>query len=460
MSDKQGRGKKRPKSYYLKCAHKKVQHGNSLDTDMRGFLVTCNGNEKQAVREMYNLLNEYADNLYGPEETTSAAEQKDSDNSDSEDEDLEAAMKKEVDAIKQVKTKERRFQNTNTKSRNTIFIKTILEDPSTLAHTILSDICASGVQKSRYAIRMLPIAEICKARLDDMEACGKVLFKKYFETPFGSGLSYTTVFTRRNNNEISREAVIPKLGHIVKDFNPLHRVNHVNPDYVILVEIIGKLCCMSVVKDFFKFKKYNLIEVSKIKAIATADKTNKSNTEGDPPCAENEEEVAKTSDDSKTVKDEGPDVCNPTETCSTLEETAKLETNDTLNIENLETYPEIEDCNAETAKQEETSCKNLSRKRKGESLSRESTVVMENVGKGDYPDLLKTHTVVMKDLIRSETVVMESLPKSETIIMKSMERKESVMDALSKGESVMDMGTTSESVMEVLTTKESVMDSF
>jgi hypothetical protein len=61
MSEKQGRGKKRPKSYYLKCAHKKVKHGNSLDIDMRGFLVTCNGNEKQAVREMYNLLNEYAD---------------------------------------------------------------------------------------------------------------------------------------------------------------------------------------------------------------------------------------------------------------------------------------------------------------------------------------------------------------------------------------------------------------
>ncbi|XP_076075097.1 THUMP domain-containing protein 1-like [Mytilus galloprovincialis] len=445
MSDKQGRGKKRPKSYYLKCAHKKVSHGNNLDTDMRGFLVTCNGNEKQAVREMYNLLNEYADKLYGPEENTNAADQNNSDNSDSEDEDLEAAMKKEVDAIKQVRTKERRFQNTNTKSRNTIFIKTILDDPSTLAHTILSDICTNGVQKSRYAIRMLPIAEICKARLDDMEACGKSLFKKYFETPFGTGLSYTTVFTRRNNNEISRETVIPKLGHIIKDFNPLHRVNHVTPDYVILVEIIGKLCCLSVVKDFFKFKKYNLIEASKIKAIAAAEKDNKSNTGG---------ENVEVSDASETVKDEGPDVCIPTETGSTPKETAALETNDTLNLEN----PELQDCNAEVAKQEENRGINQSRKRKGESLSRESTVVMDNVSKGDYPDLLKTHTVVMKDLERSETVVMASLPKSETIIMESM--TESVMDALSKGESVMDMGASSESVMEVLTTKESVMDSF
>lgn len=34
---------------------------------MKGFLVTCNNNEKGAVRDAYNILNEYADKLYGPE---------------------------------------------------------------------------------------------------------------------------------------------------------------------------------------------------------------------------------------------------------------------------------------------------------------------------------------------------------------------------------------------------------
>ena len=68
MSD-QKRGKKRPKSYYIKCAAggKKTKCENDLDVGMRGFLVTCNKYEKETVREMYNILNEYADNLYGPE---------------------------------------------------------------------------------------------------------------------------------------------------------------------------------------------------------------------------------------------------------------------------------------------------------------------------------------------------------------------------------------------------------
>ena len=62
------KGKKRPKSYYIKCAKGKRQKRiNDLDVGMKGFLITCNTHEKEAVRESYNILNEYADKLYGPE---------------------------------------------------------------------------------------------------------------------------------------------------------------------------------------------------------------------------------------------------------------------------------------------------------------------------------------------------------------------------------------------------------
>lgn len=69
MSD-QKRGKKRPKSYYIKCAAggKKPRKSNVMSAGMKGFLVTCNKYERETVREMYNLLNEYADIMYGPEQ--------------------------------------------------------------------------------------------------------------------------------------------------------------------------------------------------------------------------------------------------------------------------------------------------------------------------------------------------------------------------------------------------------
>lgn len=62
------KGKKRPKSYYIKCANKKPKKDVwKLEPGIKGFLVSCNSNERGAVRDAYNLLNEYADKLYGPE---------------------------------------------------------------------------------------------------------------------------------------------------------------------------------------------------------------------------------------------------------------------------------------------------------------------------------------------------------------------------------------------------------
>lgn len=41
---------------------------NKLEPGMRGFLATCsNHDESKCVREIYNLLNEYADRMIGAE---------------------------------------------------------------------------------------------------------------------------------------------------------------------------------------------------------------------------------------------------------------------------------------------------------------------------------------------------------------------------------------------------------
>ena len=68
MSESKKQGQKRKKSYYVQCSHKKgASRLQALEPGMRGFLITCNNREKEAVREAYNLLNEYADQLYGQE---------------------------------------------------------------------------------------------------------------------------------------------------------------------------------------------------------------------------------------------------------------------------------------------------------------------------------------------------------------------------------------------------------
>lgn len=172
-------------------------------------------------------------------------------------------MKKEVYEIKESKHELRRFQNANTKAKNLIFIRTTLPDPSQLAHSILSDLSQTKVQKSRYAIRLLPIAGTCRAEEDEVKRLGKELFTPIFQTPFGEGYNFSIIVKIRNNNGLGRDSVIPALASIIKDLNPLHRVNHDKPDFVVLVEVAQSVCCLGIVKDFFKFKKYNLQEVVK-----------------------------------------------------------------------------------------------------------------------------------------------------------------------------------------------------
>ncbi|XP_062576760.1 THUMP domain-containing protein 1-like [Saccostrea cucullata] len=275
MSEK--KGKKRPKSYYIKCANKKPKRDVwKLEAGMKGFLITCNNNEKAAVRESYNILNEYADKLYGPEKETSDMRNEEDSEEEEDEEDIEKAMMKEVNEIKEKKLTQRRFQNTNTKAKNCIFIRTTLSDPSQLAHSILSDLSETKVQKSRYAIRLLPISGSCRAEEADVKKLGKELFTPIFETPYGEGYSFSITVKVRNNNRLGRDSLIPALAGIIKELNPLHRVSHDNPDFVILVEVIQSVCCVGIVKDFFKFRKYNLQEIVK-KSVESKEKSEELN---------------------------------------------------------------------------------------------------------------------------------------------------------------------------------------
>lgn len=85
------KGKKRPKSYYIKCSKqgKQPKFDYSLKSGMKGFFITHNRREREALREGYGFLNEVADTLYGPENPTESE-------SESESEDIEKAISKEI----------------------------------------------------------------------------------------------------------------------------------------------------------------------------------------------------------------------------------------------------------------------------------------------------------------------------------------------------------------------------
>ncbi|XP_025967853.2 THUMP domain-containing protein 1 [Dromaius novaehollandiae] len=261
--------KRRPKAHFAAAARAKRARGGGgrqLEAGMRGILITCNMNERKCVGEAYSLLGEYGDLLYGPEqfsdqeERLSGSEREEEEEDD--DDDVEAALKKEVDQIRaSTEQKLRRFQSVESGANNVVFIRTRGIEPENLVHHILKDMHTTKKKKTRVILRMLPISGTCKAFMEDMKKYTETFFEPWFKAP-NKG-TFQIVYKARNNSHMSREEVIKELAGIVGSLNPENKVDLNNPQYTIVVEIIKNVCCLSVVRDYVLFRKYNLQEVVK-----------------------------------------------------------------------------------------------------------------------------------------------------------------------------------------------------
>lgn len=307
-----GKNGKRPKSYYIQCAKKaKTDDGKSLRANLKGFLCTCNDREKDCVREAYNLLNEYADQLYGKEDFTeiekwdaemkqkmeglegkissgseansgdkeSESKQSDKeivanknkDSDESEDEmDIEAAISAEVSDLKQQNKKipkvapglastprpKRRFHQIRSGANNCIFIGTTLEDPLELSKKIMDDILDKQQQRTRRLIRMLPVQKTCKAVKENIEKAARELAEKCLA---GTKQRYCIVYKVRNNHSLNRDEILQGICKVIQDVAPGCEADLKTPEIALNVEIIKTICCISLLPDYFsKYKKYNL----------------------------------------------------------------------------------------------------------------------------------------------------------------------------------------------------------
>ena len=252
--------RKARKQAYFKAVKKskKYEAGRVLKEGMTGFLLTCNNREKEAVREAYNLLNQYADSLFGPERKTEEKE----DVLDCDD--IDSALDKEKESLQSEASEdraERRFQQVESGANNCIFIKTSLDKPDQLVDNIVTDIIQSKTQKSRFILRLLPILGTCKAYEKNMEEMAENVLSSSLKTI--SGTTYSVLFKTRNNNQVKRDDVFRIIGSVMRSQTQPWTVELDDPDICIVVEIIRTVCCLGIVTDFYKKKKYNLVELVK-----------------------------------------------------------------------------------------------------------------------------------------------------------------------------------------------------
>lgn len=282
MSAMQNESRKRSKKRFVAGQQKKRWKGSrELEVGMQGILITCNMNERKCTAEAFNLLNEYADKLYGPEKLFHGNGSSSEEEEAEEEEDVDVALKKEVSQLQASGAKqERRFQALDSGANNVIFIKTQNLESDKLVHHILSDLHTTKKKKSRVILRMLPVTGTCKAFQEDMLKYLTTFLEPWFKAP--NCATYQIAFKARNSSHNKRDEIIKSIAGLVGKLNPKNKVDLTNPELTIIVEVIKAVCCISVVKDYTLYRKYNVQEVVKEdvpKSDATTAKTDTNATE-------------------------------------------------------------------------------------------------------------------------------------------------------------------------------------
>ncbi|CAJ1054006.1 THUMP domain-containing protein 1 [Xyrichtys novacula] len=308
MSAVPNESRKRSKKRYGGGQPNKRFKSSSLEVGMEGILITCNMNERKCTAEAFNLLNEYADQIYGPEKFQDNSESSSKEEEEDEEEDVAEALKKEVSQLQASGTKqERRFQACDSGANNVIFIRTRNLESDKLVHHILSDLHTTKKKKSRVILRMLPVTGTCKAFQDDMVKYLTTYLEPWFKTP--NCATYQITFKARNSSHNKRDEIIKSIAALVGKLNPKNKVDLTNPELTIIVEVIKSVCCISVVKDYTLFRKYNVQEVVKEdtpKSDVTTAKTETNTAEEKEKCVTEE-----TNEEEKKGKDENGDKSTP-----------------------------------------------------------------------------------------------------------------------------------------------------
>lgn len=221
-----------------------------LDINMKGFLCSCNNREKECISEAYNILNKYAE-LLKPLET--AEQEMEKDKSDVQDD-----LLSELSKLKS-ETKTKTFQLVESGAKNFLFIKTTLENTVELATKIVSDIYITKNQQTKFLIRLVPIEITCKAYVKEIENAFKPLAEKYFTQ---EAKTFSVAYNHRNNNNLKRDEVIDIVANVITQIRPDNKVDLKSPELVVMVEVIKGIALLSVIPDYIKYKKFNLLAIS------------------------------------------------------------------------------------------------------------------------------------------------------------------------------------------------------
>ncbi|KAF8813183.1 hypothetical protein BYT27DRAFT_7131755 [Phlegmacium glaucopus] len=227
-----------------------------------GVWVSCvKGKEKQTIGEVYELFESIASELWPiidvAHESHSEDEEPDTELS------LEAQIANEVSAIKRPRSQNpaQRFANCQTNTPCVIFISCKPPvDPVELVVKYIKTVETTGITRTRYTHRLVPVSGTCVANLPEIQALCRHTVKDFFDRHGDSKFRYKIELRVRNHTTIPRPTLIQHIAQCVPEG---HIVDLDNPQIFILVEVFKSICGISIVEDYYRLQKFNVMEIAR-----------------------------------------------------------------------------------------------------------------------------------------------------------------------------------------------------
>jgi len=232
--------------------------------DGPGIWVTCvKGKEKQTVGELYDLFESLSAEMWPGVRERNGSDNEDDHDETASDEDgdlsIETRIAKEI-AVIQRPRREQLFANCQTNTPCVIFISCKSPiDPVKLVATHVENVQKTGVTRTRYTHRLIPVSDTCLANIPEMKSLCRRIFALFFAKDTEKKYSYKIDLRVRNHNTLPRPTIIQEVASCVPEG---HTVDLENPEVFILVEVFKSVCGISIVQDYYRFQKFNVMEIA------------------------------------------------------------------------------------------------------------------------------------------------------------------------------------------------------
>ncbi|CAI4222750.1 unnamed protein product [Auanema sp. JU1783] len=223
-----------------------------VEGGLSGLLVTCDGLEKQALAEMYNLIDSILDGEQSSDKPTNVDE-----SADSGDEDIADSIKRICNDTRDNKTKLRRCKQRPTGVKNCLFVTVEGVDILDLAEKLV--VKAQKTPCCRHLQRVLPVEQTASVDLKKLsEMISTCVSKHMKQKEDGTYPSYALEFKNRNNDSVKKVEVLEMLNDAISAIAPSAKVNLTGAEVLFYIQVVRKTMMVAGIKNFYGLRKYSM----------------------------------------------------------------------------------------------------------------------------------------------------------------------------------------------------------